>query len=77
MTLSILRSPERLLAHGALEFAAQRFEDANRTSSIDERLAASQLLYEAALGVLRGQQTDFPAAGRELTVNINVGVSGG
>ena len=52
MTLSILRSSERLLAVGALEFAIQRYEDASRQPSVDNRLAAAQLLYEAAFNAI-------------------------
>jgi hypothetical protein len=52
MTLAILRSSERLLAVGALEFALQRFEDASRQPSVDNRLAAAEMLYEASTNAM-------------------------
>jgi hypothetical protein len=77
MTLSILRSSEQLLAHGALEFALQRFEDANREPSIDNRLAAAHLLYEAAVNAMpfitESRQADVVHQSRDITLNINLG----
>ena len=77
MTLSVLRSSERLLAHGALEFALQRFEDANREPSIDNQLAAAQLLYEAAANAMQfigeSRQADVVHQSRNVVLNINLG----
>ena len=77
MTLSILRSSEKLLAHGALEFALQRFEDAHREPSIDNRLAAAQLLYEAAVNAMpfinESRRPDVVHQSRDITLNINLG----
>lgn len=77
MTLSVLRSSERLLAHGALEFALQRFEDAYREHSIDNRLAAAQLLYEAAANAMQfiseSSQADVVHQSRNVVLNINLG----
>jgi hypothetical protein len=78
MTLAILRSSERLLAVGALEFALQRFEDASRQPSVDNRLAAAEMLYEAATNAItfineQKPQTDVVHHSREVTLNINLG----
>lgn len=76
MTLSILRSSERLLAHGALEFALQRYEDAAGQPSVDNRLSASQLLYEAAVNAMQfigdRHEADVVHHSREVTLNINL-----
>lgn len=77
MTLAILRSSERLLAVGALEFALQRFEEASCQPSVDNRLAAAQLLYEAATNAMKfineNRQSDVVHHSREVTLNINLG----
>lgn len=78
MTLSILRSSERLLAVGALEFATRRFDDACREASIDNRLAAAELLHDAALNALQFMseqqlQGQVVHQSRDVTLNINLG----
>jgi hypothetical protein len=78
MTLAILRSSERLLAVGALEFALQRFEDASRQPSVDNRLAAAEMLYEAATNAMhfineQRPPTEVVHQSREVTLNINLG----